>query len=294
MAILKLGSRGEAVKLLQRYLGLSDDGIFGQITKYEVKKFQKNAGLKPDGIVGRKTWEFLKLASTDNTETYYQTESGLFIKAYHMDQDEYVNEITNKDYVFIHDTAGWNNPFAQVDGWNNDKRGRIGTEFIIGGQNIKNNDDAYDGEVLSTFPQGHYAWHLGRNGSQYMHEHSVGIELCAFGYLQDGRAWQGTRAHSRQICTLKKPFRGYKKYHRYSNRQIEKLSMLLKHIGDRDNIDVRDGLPKWIKKEGVKAFEFKADAFFGRVRGTLSHTNTRNDKFDCFPQPELIDMLVSL
>ena len=38
-------------------------------------------------------------------------------------------------------------------------------------------------------------------------------------------------------------------------------------------------------------FEFKEDAYYGRVKGLLTHTNTRKDKFDMFPQPELLDLL---
>lgn len=40
MDILKIGSKGEEVKKLQRLLGVAADGIFGTITQNEVKKFQ--------------------------------------------------------------------------------------------------------------------------------------------------------------------------------------------------------------------------------------------------------------
>ena len=51
-------------------------------------------------------------------------------------------------------------------------------------------------------------------------------------------------------------------------------------------IDVTDGLPKLVKKIGAKAFEFNEDAYYGRVKGLWTHTNTRKDKFDCFPPQE--------
>ena len=41
-------------------------------------------------------------------------------------------------------------------------------------------------------------------------------------------------------------------------------------------------------------FEFNEDAYYGRVKGMWTHTNTRKDKFDMFPQEELLDMLISL
>ena len=65
-------------------------------------------------------------------------------------------------------------------------------------------------------------------------------------------------------------------------------------IAERDGIDVRAGLPALVKEKGAAAFEFNEDAYYGKVKGTLTHTNTRKDKVDMFPQPELLDMLVSL
>lgn len=54
--LLKMNSRGDAVKELQSLLGISDDGIFGSGTLEEVKNFQRNAQLQADGIVGPATW----------------------------------------------------------------------------------------------------------------------------------------------------------------------------------------------------------------------------------------------
>ena len=53
--VLRFGSRGLDVKMLQRKLGISDDGIFGKQTLKAVKDFQAMNGLYSDGIVGRKT-----------------------------------------------------------------------------------------------------------------------------------------------------------------------------------------------------------------------------------------------
>jgi putative chitinase len=50
--ILKLGSSGELVKELQRFLKIKDTGNFGPITESSVKKWQKDNGLLDDGIVG--------------------------------------------------------------------------------------------------------------------------------------------------------------------------------------------------------------------------------------------------
>lgn len=61
METIKLGSRGNDVKILQGVLNLIQDGIFGPLTQEAVKEFQKSNGLIPDGIVGTKTWDKLGL-----------------------------------------------------------------------------------------------------------------------------------------------------------------------------------------------------------------------------------------
>ena len=127
-----------------------------------------------------------------------------------------------------------------------------------------------------------------------MHVHSVAIEVCNFGWIKDGKTYAGTIADDSQIVTLSKEFRGHKTWHRYSNKQIEALEQWIHFIAERDGIDVRAGLPALIKEKGADAFEWNEDAYYGRVKGLWTHTNTRKDKVDMFPQQELMDMLVSL
>ena len=57
---LKRGSRGPYVERVQRYLGLTPDGIFGRATRRAVKRFQRRHGLGVDGVVGPATWQALK------------------------------------------------------------------------------------------------------------------------------------------------------------------------------------------------------------------------------------------
>lgn len=66
MEVIKKGSKGEAVKKLQKALGVTADGVFGANTEDSVKKFQSKAGLTPDGIVGAKTWAALEKNPIDN------------------------------------------------------------------------------------------------------------------------------------------------------------------------------------------------------------------------------------
>lgn len=62
MPTIKKGSNSgktAAVKFVQKKLGLSIDGQFGQNTESKVKEFQKQNGLTVDGIVGTNTWKKL-------------------------------------------------------------------------------------------------------------------------------------------------------------------------------------------------------------------------------------------
>jgi len=292
--VLKKGSRGNEVKELQEFLGLSADGIFGSGTESAVVKWQSQNGLTADGIVGPATWDTMGLATTDNTEQFYTTPNGLVIQKHFLPKGEYKDGPTSKEYLFLHHTAGWHKPINCIDSWGRDSRGAVSTEFVLGGQSIKGNDDKWDGVMVQAFPDGGYGWHLGKNGSQHMHTHSVGLEICNFGYIDNGKTYAGTTAHESQVVKLNKPFRGHQHWHRYSNTQIEATRKLILYIAERDNIDVRDGLVKEIRNKGVDAFEFNEQAYYGKVKGMWTHTNTRKDKTDLFPQQELIDMLLSL
>lgn len=63
MNVLKEGSRGGDVKILQKYLGLNQDGVWGPKTTEAVKKWQASKGLVSDGVVGNKSW--MKLIEND-------------------------------------------------------------------------------------------------------------------------------------------------------------------------------------------------------------------------------------
>jgi hypothetical protein len=292
--ILRLGSKGEQVKEIQEFLGIPADGHFGPQTERAVVKWQNDNNLIGDGVVGPKTWEAMELATTDSSEKIFITESGLQINKYFLPSDEYKSGPTKKEYLFLHHTAGWHNPYRVIDSWGRDSRGAVATEFVMGGQSIKGDNEKYDGEMVQCFPEGAYGWHLGKNGSRHMHTHSVGIEVCNFGYIKNGKTYAGTTADKSQICVLDEPFRGYKEWHKYSDKQISVLKDFILYIAERDSIDVRKGLVEEVKKKGAKGFEFNEDAFYGKIKGMWTHTSTRKDKFDMYPSPELLDMLVSL
>ena len=52
---------------------------------------------------------------------------------------------------------------------------------------------------------------------------------------------------------------------------------------------------EFIQKYGaIKGFDFQEDAYYGKVEGLLTHTNVRKDKWDCYPHPDFVDMIMSL
>lgn len=58
--VLRLGSRGAAVRRLQAALGATVDGRFGPATEGAVRAFQERVDLPVDGLVGARTWDALK------------------------------------------------------------------------------------------------------------------------------------------------------------------------------------------------------------------------------------------
>jgi len=89
-------------------------------------------------------------------------------------------------------------------------------------------------------------------------------------------------------------FRGYQYWHKYSDTQISVLKNWILFIADRDDIDVRKGLIELIHKKVQMPLIILIYLWLKKQEDFWTHTNVRKDKVDLFPQPELIDMLLSL
>lgn len=293
---LKQGAAGQEVIELQRALGVAADGVFGSDTAAAVMEFQRENGLVTDGIAGPQTLTAIRgmNVTTDNSETVYQPVPDLTVHTYFLPRKEYFDGPVSKEYLILHHTAGWHNPYSVIDGWARDDRGPVACEFVLGGRSVRGDDDRHDGELVQCIPEGGYGWHLGKNGSPGMHTHSVGIELCNFSYAVEGKTYTGTPIDREQLVILPEPFRGHRYWHAYSESQINVLRRVILWIADRDSIDIRKGIVSEIRQKGPQAFEYNDDAYHGRTKGMWTHANIRKDKFDLFPQPELIDMLTSL
>jgi hypothetical protein len=292
MEVLRKGSKGESVRTLQEFLKITIDGDFGSKTESAVKAFQKKAGLTVDGVVGKNTWAVMGILNTDNAENLEVVNALKIIKHY-MPENTYFKGPVKKQWLFLHHTAGWENPYQVADMWGRDNRGNVATEFILGGQSIKDGSSKFDGELIQCFPEGGYGWHTG-TGNSVMHRNSVGIEVCCMGQIVDGKTYVGTKADPSQIVKLAKPFRGFQYWHRYSDQQINTLKNWILFMSNKYNIDPRVGLIEWVKAKGADGFDVLDLAKANSTPGMYSHTNVMKGKVDMFPQQELIDMLLSL
>lgn len=282
--IYRKGSRGTMVAKIQKIVGTNPDGIFGSITEQFVKLYQANHNLIPDGIVGRLTLAEMGLL--------HACDDCLIFQQHWMPATEYFRGPVAKHWIIWHHTAGWDNPFGTINYWAGDNRGRVGTEFVIGGQHPDNIQKQYDGKIVQAFPEGSYAWHTG-TGNSALHLNSVGIELCNIGMVKNGKTYVNTTIHTDQICTLDKPFRGFSQYHRYSDAQLLALKDLTLHLANKYNIDLKIGLYEWVKAKGAAGFDVINLDYANKNRGLYTHTNLTSQKSDCFPQPELIDLILS-
>ncbi len=69
LVLLRVGTRGAAVKELQTALGIDADGRFGPATKKAVEDFQRSQGLDPDGLAGPETLSRIDAFSTFDEAT---------------------------------------------------------------------------------------------------------------------------------------------------------------------------------------------------------------------------------
>ena len=306
MRMLKIGSKGPDVKTLQRKLGISADGVFGPMTEKAVERFQLDKNLPVSGIVDNDMWALLLNLDyavpeevdedTDVKAQYFTTKYNQIIHRHFLPKGEYVEGPVNNEYIFLHHTAGGSNPYRCIDHWGRDDRGRIATEFVLGGVNHRNENDEYNGVMVQAFPEGAQGFHLGKTGSGYMNRHSVGLEICSMGYLDENmKTYVGSVCAESQIIQLDEAFKGKLFWHAYSEEQIKATEKWLRYVGERDGVDIRLGLKQFIQKYGpTKGFDFIEDAYYGKVKGLLVHGNVRHGKSDCYPHQDLVDMILSL
>jgi len=309
----------EEIKEIQRVLKLPQTADYDQLTEAAVRNFQIKNKIPVTGVVDNPTKELLFKEGTEGFVTSDLSENRHLISKYLLKSDEYYTTDEPKEWLFLHHTAGWNNPFGVVNDWETDTRGRIGTEYVIGGRHLQTMDAKYDGTIVQCFPSHkNYAWHIGI-GNTKVHRASIGIEVCNFGWLvKDGNEFKtyvsldsagkvikgkGPIVNLSEVCDLGREFRGKRYFHKYTDAQLDSLRYLILKIANETGIDVRKGLKERIKSavDPFTAFDFDPNVVSGKVKGLYCHTNVspKNkyggwEKWDMNPQPGVLDLITSL
>jgi len=328
--VLMLNMSGDDIKLMQTKLKKHGffreriDGHFGQNTLVAVTNFQREIGLRVDGVCGSQTWgqlmvygdvkevkevEFSNKDKDIPNKVGFINHDGLMIYDNLLSDDEYVKKETKKNTIWLHHTAGGSRPDWTIGGWEKDfqkdKNGnpvldskgnpkplKVGTHFVIGRKSSSSEEKLWDGKILKAFDDIYWAHHLGvSTKSEELNSKSISIEICNYGPLtlrKDGRYYNYVNKPitDDDVCELDMEFRGHKYWEKYTDAQLESTRRLILYLKERWNIEIEKGIytPEW--------FEYN-DKWFS-TGGLRTHTQVRKDKFDLFPQPELLQMLNSL
>jgi hypothetical protein len=226
---------------------------------------------------------------------------------------EYYLDSLKKDSIFIHHTAGGHRADWTIDGWDKDRtssgtRLAVATAYVIGGLSItptknllgiKSYDSSFDGVIYRAFDDQYWAHHLGckTSNNKQLNQKSIGIEICNYGPVTKTKEgiflnYVNKAIPAEMVAELPKPFKGFTHYHKYTEKQLISLKALLQTLSVKYNINLGRGM-KQMLNAGSDAFAISVLALSGGD-GLWTHVNVREDKFDCWPQPQLIDLIKTL
>lgn len=192
---------------------------------------------------------------------------------YQLKESQYVKEKTNKTGIVFHHTAGNKSALSVAKDWDNDRRGKVATCYIIG----------YEGEVVQCFDESHWAYALGIGNSK-VEQSLIQIELCSWGFLDEKNGkfynYVGMEIPSQEVELLSLSFKGYKAYHRYSDAQLKSLRELVEGICQRNGI-----------KGHLSISDFKLSKYaLSGGKGFFTHNSYRLDKSDVYPSKRLLEL----
>jgi N-acetyl-anhydromuramyl-L-alanine amidase AmpD len=159
----------------------------------------------------------------------------------------------------------------------------------------------WQGKIYQCFSTKYWAHHIGlkADNNKALNMASIAIEIDAWGGLvRNVNLWYPAiwddKLKQYVANTKVKPvanvqlyeqgFRGFYAYQKYTAEQIEAVRKLLKFWNEKYNIPLTYNPTMW---------DVSNDAIAGKS-GVWSHVSFREDKSDCHPQKELVDMLKSL
>lgn len=294
------------IKEIQEKLGIPITGLIDEFTQAAWRNYCLKNNLKYEVLVGEPENEEEKHDQTLGFLTSDLSEPKPQIKTKLLNPNEYMKTTAKKESIFLHFTAGWDNPYNVIADWERDTRGQVGTQFVIGGKNPQTLSTKFDGEIVQCMPNYNcYGWHLGI-GNTSVHRNSVGIEICNIGPIKkvgsDYLMWAGKKVNPEEIIDLKREYRGYKHFQKITDEQLHSLNFLLSKIANDTGIDIRKGLKERIAKLGKdRAFDYDEDIKTGKVKGLFVHTNVSGknryggyDKWDWPPMENLVELINSL
>lgn len=214
------------------------------------------------------------------------------IKQITFPESQYFQEEHPKKQIYLHHTAGNANGEQVFAGWASNSE-RVATCVAISGIG----KGIVDGQIIQGFSSKHWAYHLGlkqdvftRAGVKYqsIDKISIGIEICNWGQLtlKDGKFYNyvNREVPAAEVCTLEKPYKGYKYFHNYTDAQIASVKELLLLWKEKYNIPLTYHEDIW---------DVSKRALSGEP-GVYTHNSVRTDKVDIYPHPKMIEMLKSL
>lgn len=275
--------KGEEVVLL--FIGGLISGVGTRTTK-KLSETQSPVSVNPDKF---KEGFNNKLKEIEDSRVELDKEVPI-VKEF-LPNSQYVNEITFKDTIVLHHTAGGNYK-GTIAHWLS-KPDRVATHFIID----------RDGTIVQTIPIECWAFHLGvsardnkvsrefRKNTEKLDKKCISIELCSYGQLiKKGDKFfniYNKEVPKEQVDTLTYSFRGYDYYEKYTEEQLRSLKKLLEQL-----LKEHPHIP--LQKDYSNIFDINQDALSGKP-GIFTHVSYRtNGKWDCYPNPDLIQMLNNL
>lgn len=179
MKTIKNGSKGDEVKLLQKKLNITDDGIFGKQTEEAVKAFQKQHNLEDDGIVGKDTWAALGVKETASANSKQVDPSVKYVPL-----NCCITYSPNRQikYLAYHFTAGGSSAPGRAIGMKSswEKTRKASADFGV---------DDRDMVQFNPNPKNYYCWSVGDKKNPYSgggklygvakNSNTISIEICS-------------------------------------------------------------------------------------------------------------------
>ncbi|MCR4826226.1 MAG: N-acetylmuramoyl-L-alanine amidase [Bacteroidales bacterium] len=213
------------------------------------------------------------------------------IKQKALPEGQYVRENTVKRQIVLHHTASGPGIDGDYQWWKSTPE-RVATHFIID----------REGQVWQLFPEENWAFHLGLSKTHFakfglawqnLDRQSIGIELDSWGPVvrdTDGRFYPlGMKGRARPVVNVHEycrsnPFKGHVFWEAYTDPQLMALRELLNGLCRRHSISREYHSSMWA---------VLPDALRG-CNGIYTHCSYRQDKFDCHPQPQLVNVLKTI